>query len=260
MERVSIFFVAAFLSLASGTALAEEEHPLNSAELEKGFALLFNGRDLRNWRNQGNWTVVDGAITRVGRGGNLVYERAVIHEPFFELRFEWKVVEQGDSVAKEGPVPGPPDGCFFTEFRVTSTESDSRGAIVRQLGQMAHFYAAGGGAVGLFGPEKPLLPDAPIGFSTSSGPTKRTSRTIGQWNSSRIVWTGETICHWLNGEKVVQFDFRPLEGSLSVVDRMIAQLRIASTQALKDGLHVQLEADDIPMMYRGIMFRRMPRK
>lgn len=258
MERVRVFFVVAFLSLISDATLAEEEQPLNSAELENGFEVMFNGRDLRNWSNQGNWTVLDGAVTCIAPGGNLVCERPVIFDPFFELRFEWKVIKGGNSLAKKASFSGPADGGFYTEFRVTTlSESGSHGSIVRQLGYMAHFYATAGGAVGLFGPEKVLSPDAPIGLSTSSGPTKLTSRPIGQWNSSRIVWRGETFQHWLNGEKVTDFNFRPLEAEPPVVKTILARLENASSQALKDGMRVQLEVVDSPLMYRGIMLRRL---
>ena len=73
---------------------------LTSEEEEQGWKLLFDGKTTNGWRGfrqqttPGGWQVVDGALTRVDGGGDLItgdqYDS-------FELYIEWKVAAGGNS-------------------------------------------------------------------------------------------------------------------------------------------------------------------
>jgi hypothetical protein len=145
---------------------------------------LFNGRDLSGWRRYaddspvtGGWVVEDGAIRRSTGGGDIMTAGTYRD---FELEFEWKIAQGGNS-----------------------------GVIYRaQAGRASPWQS---------GPEYQVLDDAghPNGRSplTSAGsiyaiaaPAIKTLRPVGQWNTARIVARGTHLAHWLNGEKVVDID------------------------------------------------------
>ena len=73
---------------------------LTSDEQRQGWHLLFDGQTTRGWRGfrqkaaPAGWQVVDGALTRMGRAGDLITD-----DEFgdFELALEWKVSEGGNS-------------------------------------------------------------------------------------------------------------------------------------------------------------------
>jgi hypothetical protein len=143
---------------------------------------LFDGTSIAHWRGfkmatvPDGWQVVDGAITRVGAGADLV-SREQYRD--FEFEFEWKL---------------PPGGNSGVMFRVTE--------------DLERTYHSG--------PEFQILDNAlhadgrnPL---TSVGanyalhaPTRDASRPVGEWNQGRLVVNGTHVQHWLNGEKVVDY-------------------------------------------------------
>ncbi len=82
-----------------------------------GFVSLFNGKDLTGWAtaegDQGNWKIIEGAITCIGDRSHLLTTRDDFDD--FHLRVEAKVNETGNSgvyfrVNKKGDRGGFPDG------------------------------------------------------------------------------------------------------------------------------------------------------
>ncbi len=73
---------------------------LSSKEKQDGWRLLFDGSTTNGWRGfkksgvPDGWKVVDGAITRVGEGGDLI-----TNDEFgnFELALQWKIAPGGNS-------------------------------------------------------------------------------------------------------------------------------------------------------------------
>jgi hypothetical protein len=61
---------------------AEEPNSLSDQEQKDGFKLLFDGEGLDDWKHAGNWLVEEGAITRTGKGGSLVYRTTPIPDEF----------------------------------------------------------------------------------------------------------------------------------------------------------------------------------
>ena len=156
---------------------------LTPDEQAAGWRSLFDGATTEGWRGfkrtdvPDGWRVVDGALTRVGQGGDLITNDQFAN---FELSLEWKVQPRGNS------------GVFY---RVTE-EGD----------QTYHT-----------GPEMQVLDDAahPDGKSrlTSAGANyglhpspEGIVRPAGEWNQARVVAHGAHIEHWLNGTKVVEYE------------------------------------------------------
>ncbi|TWG91094.1 sugar phosphate isomerase/epimerase [Luteimonas sp. J16] len=77
------------------------DNQLTAQEREAGWQLLFDGRDLSQWRNfkqdgvSDQWVVEDGAIKLAGAGGGDLVTRARYGD--FDLRLDWKISEGGNS-------------------------------------------------------------------------------------------------------------------------------------------------------------------
>ncbi len=171
------------MSLMLVAVLMLQDNTLTDDEKKAGWKLLFDGKTTEGWRAYkkdkitDGWQAVDGALARVGRGGDIV---TVEQFDDFELAIDWKVADGGNS------------GIFF---RVLETE----------------------GASYLTGPEMQVLDNAKHGDGkntlTSAGscyalyaPSKDVCKPAGEWNRVRIVAKGAKVEHWLNGEKIVEYE------------------------------------------------------
>ena len=136
----------------------------------------------RGFRSEGlpaGWQVVDGALTRVAAGGDIItleqYEN-------FELEFEWKVAPGGNS------------GVFF---RVVE---DSTLRYVWQTGPEMQILDNERHADG-------KLPETSAASNFAlHAPSRNVAKPAGEWNRARLVVNGSHVEHWLNGEKVVEYE------------------------------------------------------
>src|SRR5213078_2768639 len=145
--------------------------------------VLFDGKSLAGWRGYksdtvpAGWKVEDGALVKDGRVADIVSK-----DEFgdFELEMDWKIGDAGNS------------GIFY-----------------RGTEEYDHIYWSA--------PEYQLLDDAghPDGQSrlTSAGadyalyPSPAgVVKPADQWNSTLIVANGNTIQHWLNGQKLLEYE------------------------------------------------------
>ena len=162
---------------------AQEHNRLTEAERAAGWQLLFDGNSLEGWRGYNSefmptgWSVENGMLTRTGPGGDIITEQQFSD---FELSLEWLVGPGGNS------------GVLFRAVE----------------GQEEVYHGA---------PEMQLLDDAghPDGRSplTSAGSNyglhgapRGIVKSAGEWNSSRIVVVNNQVEHWLNGDKVVEYE------------------------------------------------------
>ena len=185
MRRIFPVALAAALGAGCGGSYQPAGAPnaLTSAEASQGWTLLFDGTSTAGWRAYDKdampegWKAVDGALTRVGRAGDIITTRSYRN---FELALEWRIGPGGNS------------GVFY------------RAA----LGSDAIYFSA---------PEMQVLDDSGHvdGRSelTSAGsdyglyPAPRgVVRPVGQWNAVRLVVNGNHVEHWLNGQKIVEYE------------------------------------------------------
>ena len=169
--------------LGAGCKSARKLNPISPKEQKSEWKLLFDGKTMNGWRTyqkpdiHDGWKAVDGVLTRVGGGGDIVTTEEYAN---FDLVLEWRVEEGGNS------------GIMY---RVAETEKKPY----------------------LTGVEMQVLDDArhrdgknPL---TSSGscyalyaPTKVVVNPAGQWNKARLVARGPKVEHWLNGVKIVSYE------------------------------------------------------
>ena len=213
MKTICYSFV---VTLLVNTAFAEEVNSLTDDEQKSGFKLLFNGNDLEGWKQSGNWKAIDGAITRVGGGGGITYQAAKIPDDF-ELRFEWKVAKGSNSGVYYRP------GQY--EYQILDNDVHRDGKNPRTSAASLYFCMA---------------------------PSHDATRSVGQWNTGRIVCQGTVIQHWLNGKKVIDFDYADSKWAFNVD---MLKKRGADLASRGANLHLQDHGD--PVWYRSIRLRSL---
>jgi hypothetical protein len=191
--KTKLFIVCSALSgaLLGSCTPVPQNNMLTEAEKAEGWKLLFDGQTLDGWRDYNGdsltapWIVEDGCIRAKGSGsdasGYIVTD--TIYENF-ELAWDWKIAEGGNSGMLYHVVENP-------KFKVP--------------------YVTG--------PEYQLIDD--FGFPEPLEDWQKTaadyamhvpdtSKTIikpaGEWNTSKIVFDNGHVEHWLNGEKVLEFE------------------------------------------------------
>lgn len=174
---------------AQVSASVENTAPqLTEAQIAEGWKILFDGKSLDGWRTYKNkevnsWEIIDGTLhcmpfDSASQRADLI---TIDQYENFELAFEWKIGPQGNSGVM---------------YRVTEAYDEPY----------------------LSGPEYQLLDDVGYPGETkdvnSSGsnydmhaPQNKKLNPAGEWNTSKIVVNGNLVEHWLNGEKVVDYEF-----------------------------------------------------
>lgn len=193
-------------SVPPDAVMAARPTTLTPDEKAAGWRLLFDGQTLRGWRGLGrdtvptaHWTVEDGAIKKIPSGevpvardgqpiggGDLMSE-----ETFgdFELTWDWKVSPGGNSgvkynVSEEMSTANPPrHAALGFEYQILD---DDRHPDAR-MGVGGNRTAAG--LYDLIGPNN-----------------RKRLQPPGQWNHARLIVQGDHGEHWINGEKVVEYD------------------------------------------------------
>lgn len=143
----------------------------NDKTFEAKFTPLSDGKTFTGWKQDGNWVIENGAFFRKAKGGPLTYNAATVPDDF-ELRFEWKVSKGCNSGVYYRPGQ--------VEYQILDNVNSPYGENARQAAASIFFCMA---------------------------PRKDATRSLGEWNTARILCKGSVIEHWLNGERVLSFDY-----------------------------------------------------
>ena len=159
------------LALLAAPLPAASPNTLDAGERRLGFELLFDGRSFDRWTQGGNWVIEDESLFCRDRGGDVYYTGQFVPDDF-ELRFEWKVAKGVNSgvLYRPGQI----------EYQVLDDANSNYGKNPRTKAAALFFCMA---------------------------PSRDVTRPHGEWNEGRIVCQGTVIQHWLNGEKVIDFDY-----------------------------------------------------
>jgi hypothetical protein len=179
------------LALGASTLFAAEPKPntLSGAEKSAGWKLLFDGKSLNGWRGYkaeaigAGWQVQDGALVlTAAKAGDLVTQEEFAD---FELTFEWKISEGGNSgvIYRSGLGDSAP---YRTgpEYQVLDNEKATDNKLGNHL----------------------------AGSLYDMGPEAHLPKPVGQWNQSRLLVKGWVVEHWLNGKQIVVADLASPEG------------------------------------------------
>lgn len=163
--------------------------PVATADEGDDWLALFDGKSLKHFRAMKDrklsdrWVIDEGTLHYTGGkfGGDIVTKEAFGD---FDLRWEWKISEGGNSGVK---------------YRIDPDKPNKK------------MYA--------LGPEYQILDDDK--HKDGKNPSHRTGclynmlitndkkkvKPVGQWNNSRIVSQGDKVEHWLNDELVLAYTF-----------------------------------------------------
>ena len=183
--------LSVILSIGLTSCSGSKPNTLTQDEIAVGWQLLFDGETLNGWRDYngteltGPWVVENGTLAALGKGadelGYIVTDKQYEN---FELVFDWKIAQGGNSGLLYHVVERP---------------------------QVNVPYATG--------PEYQLLDN--VGFPSPiedwqlagadyamyvADPAKTKLKPVGKWNTSKIVFDNGHVEHWLNGQKIVEFE------------------------------------------------------
>lgn len=185
-------FIATAIVCGGLMCSCESDNRLTKAEIEDGWVLLFDGKTMNGWRDYNGteltepWHVVDGCIQAKGEGndgsGYIVTEKE--YENFI-LDWDWKLSKGGNSGMIYHVVENPKFKTPYItgpEYQLIDEENWADGEL-EEWQKLGVDYAM-------------HLPDK----------SKMKINPYGQWNNSRIVFDNGHVEHWLNGEKILEFE------------------------------------------------------
>jgi hypothetical protein len=163
-----------------------------AASKSSDWVSLFDGKTFAGWHgfNKGtdsikNWMIEDSALVCLGaakdaHGGDIVTDKSYGN---FELEWDWKVTKGANS------------GVMYHVIEDKKYQAPYETGPEYQVIDDIDF------------PEK--LEDwqkAGADYAIMPANEKKKLNPVGQWNSSRLIYNNGHVEHWLNGEKVVEFD------------------------------------------------------
>jgi hypothetical protein len=163
------------------------DNRLNETQKSSGWKLLFSGQNFDGWRfykdnANDSWEVINGTLHC--KSFDVAEKRAdlitIDQYKNFELSFDWKLTEQANTGVM---------------FRVTENYEQPY----------------------LTGPEYQVIDDNSPGvrkkeqmtganYDMHVAPDDKPLKPVGQWNTSRIVVSGNHIEHWLNDVKLLSYE------------------------------------------------------
>ena len=192
------FIIVIVLVVLGGCGTSSDKTESSATEISSGvqpaeddWITLFDGTSTDGWRGFNssslpeNWIIEDGSLKSLGTGGDIGGDLVFDAQQFdyFELKFEWKISEGGNS------------GVFYHVIEGDKYEAP---------------YETG--------PEYQVLDD--LGFPDpledwqkvgadyamhTADTLQKDVKPAGEWNTSRIVFSKEKAEHWLNGKKLLEF-------------------------------------------------------
>jgi hypothetical protein len=166
------------------------KEPTSNA-MDKGSPIsLFDGKTLNGWHGFNktgeikNWDIEDGAMVCLGaakdaHGGDIVADNEYEN---FELTWEWKVTKGANSGVMYHVIESPKYQAPY--------ESGPEYQIIDDIGfpdKLEEWQKAG------------------CDYAMNLTNDKKKLKPVGEWNTSKIVFNKGHVEHWLNGEKVVEF-------------------------------------------------------
>lgn len=99
INKIKVTVLAMAIGLTA--AAVAEENRLSKQEQTDGWQLLFNGKDMSQWRNfksdtiKPQWVVENGTMTMKAKGGGDILTKKMYQN--FELKLQWKIALAGNS-------------------------------------------------------------------------------------------------------------------------------------------------------------------
>ena len=174
------------------------DNTLTEQEKRDGWELLFNGQSTEHWRGAHQssfpargWMVKDGMLivqpsdgAESQNGGDIVTNKEYGDVDF---QVDFKLTEGANSGIKY----------FVTEGY--NSQKSAIGLEYQLLDDARHPDAK----LGNNGGDTRTLASL---YDLKAAPSDKPARPVGEWNTARIVVQGNHVVHYLNGEKVLEYD------------------------------------------------------
>lgn len=234
-----VLSVCFLVSMSAQSGSASTQNQLTDAEKKAGWVLLFDGRSLEGWRGykQENasttrWRVDGGLLTlapndgKDTRGARDIITTATFDR--FELAFEWRIAEGGNSGVKYYVLEDQP-AAIGHEYQIIDDErhADAKIGLERQT---AAFYDV----------------------LTPSNRKLEPAGKLGTFNRGRIVANGKSVEHWLNGTRVLQYELDSPALRAAIADSKFKD--VARFGKLQKG-HLLLQDHGDQVWYRNVRIR-----
>lgn len=230
---------------------SSKPNELTATELNAGWQLLFDGRTFIGWRGLGydsvptaHWMIENGAIKKIAsgnvptlpdgqplRGGDLM---TVDSFADFELTWEWKVTPGANSgvkynVSEELSVAQAPNhAALGFEYQILDDDRHEDGQLPsHRSGALYDLIAPG---------------------------SRKQLRPVGEWNQSRVIFRGNHGEHWLNGQKIVEFDL-----GTAHMDSLLAKSKYRTIQGFANRRrgHIVLQDHGDEVYFRNLKVREL---
>ncbi len=221
--------------MLGGSALQAGQAPANTltaAEKADGWTLLFDGETTNGWREfrqdsmPDGWQAVDGALARVGEGGDIITAAQFEN---FDLRLEWKIEAGGNS------------GIFF-HVTEDAEEVWHSAAEMQVLDDDAHpdgrsSMTSAGSDYALYGRSRDVV------------------KPVGEWNAVRILVDGSQVEYWMNGVRIVEYELWSEDWQARVAASKFSEFPQFG-RARKGHFALQNHGD--PVFFRNMKVRELP--
>lgn len=206
LEKIKLVFAVLAVGVGSLAFAADSANTLTEQEQKDGWKLLWDGKTTNGWVSAGNckafpkkgWVMKDGVLTVLPR-------RAIKNGKWVDLPKEQAALGGGGDICT---VREYTDFMFKLDFQLTEAANSG----------IKYFYVPGVNKSTTL--EYQLLdnghPDATHGrdgnrriaslYDLISAHAEKLLKPAGEWNTAMIVSKGNHVEHWLNGQKVLEYE------------------------------------------------------
>jgi hypothetical protein len=233
---------------------------LTPDEQAQGWKLLFDGKRLYGVRGlqkpdplSAGWKIQDGELNlpKEVKDTDRITGGDIVTLDFywdFDFRFEWKTTVAANSgvrymlVERVGEVP------VGLEYQIIDDVHNSislRGGPLRRSGSLDNIL--------------------PVGANAKLRVADPLNRVGDPWNEGRIVVQGTHVEHWMNGEKVLEFELGPQIRKLAVANLMqgntkmktAAERTVPLTLGIKSKTRIALADQGTEIAFRNLKIRTL---
>ncbi|WPP50643.1 3-keto-disaccharide hydrolase [Catalinimonas niigatensis] len=232
---LSFFFACQSQQQEESSAASETQAEPVSQDNDEDWVTLFDGSDVSQWKNYNEegfgWEVVNGELTTDGSSGDIITKDT--YENYI-LEFDWKIERGGNS----GVIYNTVEDKKYVSTHETGPEYQ---LIDAENYKEVHDYA---------------LEDNQVTAANYAlhVPSSQPVKPAGEYNHSKIVVDQGKVEHWLNGEKVVEYELWTAEWK-----EMVAQTKFKDMPdygKAKSG-HIALQGHGDQVWFKEIKIKEL---